>query len=116
MEFRTTELPAILQLAANLLHETPAGSTLVFRSRPNTFRNAFEKGWIIGWIADGFKTKPREHREEWAHLHKMKIERGISIRVDDLTKAVEERLEQALGLRAVPLRSAPGDPIEEPWG
>jgi hypothetical protein len=110
------EVPAILQFAAELAHSAAQGGKLRFHSRPNLLRNAFELGWIEKWIADGFLTKPPDYRQEWAALYRMSLERGIGIEFDDLTKAVEQRLEQALGKRAAPPRSAPGDPVEDPWG
>lgn len=115
--FAELELPAILQFATEILRGVPREGKIVFHSRRNTFRNAFECRWILDWIADGFKSKPAEYRYEWAVLHSIIKERGITVCACELLKDVEHRLEEAFRIHdGKPRRIfAPGDPFEMPW-
>jgi hypothetical protein len=112
--FEGTELKGILAFAYDIVRSVAEQSTLVFHSKRNTFRDAFEKKWIEAWALDGFMRRPPNHREKWAQLYALFQEKHISIKVAHLPEQESKALTDALhGKRRETW--APGDPVENPW-
>ncbi|GAB1717053.1 MAG: hypothetical protein NTAFB05_20950 [Nitrobacter sp.] len=112
--FEGTELEGILAFALGIIRDAAEQSTLIFHSKRNTFRDAFEKGWIEAWARDGFAKRPPEHRETWAQLYALLQERDITIKAAHLPEQEERALTDVLrGKRRETW--APGEPVENPW-
>lgn len=116
--FRLTELPAILAFVTVIVRRAPRSTTLTIHSRHNRLRDAFEKKWIESWAANGFKTKPRSFRQEWAGLYQLMRTREINFEFRNLDDSTLIQLRKKIPSnkpRHPPIRLAPGDPGENPW-
>jgi len=118
--YELTETPALLAFTSEIIAELEPDSELIICSRPNTFTNPVNKGWIVAWRNDGFRTKPSEHREEWKRWDKMVEDKRIAIRVPmfsdkPCSAADETELSEALSNRSKAVKPRPGNPVETPW-
>lgn len=103
------ETLAILQFMTNVVRSMEANGTIEVHSLPNTFTEPFTKGWIDGWVRDGFRKKPASYRAErkqfWELLQQRQIEIEIHIRSEaELNSVLEPRS-----------HDRPGTPNEHPW-